>query len=188
MSKIQKDIYQTFYLGYHHRIITPIAISTNRDLVEEYMDRHRNLSHKQYFIQEFEYTVGEIMLDYADSLIEKYEDWFIPNVDIEMISVTKRDLEKDVNDTLEGMKTILLLMQNIKKIPIDDKKTVLRSIEVIADLKEKKKIWNKMVDEYKLTDLIFMDFEEYWSKRVIYINMREARERWEFGLEDNKKE
>lgn len=185
MSKLSIEPIQDYYFAYYRNIITPIAISPLRELVVEYMESHRFVKPGKYIIRKERFRQGEILLDYQDSLIENYENWYLPMIDIEMIKLCQRDLERDIDEIVEGLKAVLLVTQAVKKIPVSDKDTILRAMQIINGFKKKKKIWNKMVDEYKLTDLIFMKMDEYWNRRIIYKERKEARERWMYAIEEN---
>ena len=175
-----EEIYQPFYFAYYKKWSEPIAISNNLNLVKEYMENHRHVKPRYYNIEELSYTPGELMLEYPDFIIENYEDWYIPSVDAEMIELNKIDLCDLFSNTLDGMKQILLTIQHIKKIPDNDKKTILTSMQIINSYTNKKKIWNKIVESFKLSDLLYLDIDEYLTKREMFIEMRETRKRWCF--------
>lgn len=177
------EIYQPFYFAYYKKYNQPIAISNNLNLVKEYMEIHRHVKPRCYRIEELSYTPGEIMIDYADSIIENYEDWYIPSVDVEMIKLNQTDLCDLFSHTLNGMKQILLTIQDIKKIPDSDKKTILEAMQIMSGYTTKKKIWNKIIDSFKLSDLLYIDIDEYLYKRQLYIDMRETKTRWGFLIE-----
>lgn len=175
---------ETFYLASYKNDIHPVAISNMKELVKEYMEVHRGLKPNEYKIDEGKFILGELQLEYPYAIIEQYEDWYLPSIDIEMILLNKDKIEDIVQDTVEYLKTILIFTQDIKKIPESDRNTIIKAMQIINSFKDKKKIWNKMVDNYKLSDLIFLDMETYWKKRSIYMDMRETRKRWDFMIEE----
>lgn len=174
---------ETYYFAYYKNITEPIAISTNLELVKEYMEVHRMVRQKSYNVTQFSLSLPDVMSSYSNSLIENYENWYLPAVDIEMIKMNSISLEESINKTIEGLKDILVLVKDIKKIPESDKNIILKSMQIINDFRYKKKIWNKLVDSYKLSDLIFMDMDTYWGKRRMFINFKESRQRWGFLIE-----
>lgn len=177
------EIEETYYLAYYKKKSEPIAISTSRELVKEYMEIHRMVKQRDYEISSTDLRSSEVFSLYPNSLIEQYETWYLPSIDIEMINVNKVELDESVNHTIEGLKDIVLLIQDIKKIPTSDKEIILKSMHIINGFRQKKKIWNKIVDNYKLSDLIFMDMDTYLSKRFMYIELKESRQRWGFLIE-----
>lgn len=183
MKKITNE-YETFYFAKYRDISTPIAISNIKELVKEYMEVHRNVKSKDYTIDSGNFTINEIQSEFPYALIEPYEDWYIPSIDIEIITINKNKLEEIVNDTISGLKTIILLTQDIKKISDNDRNILINSMQIINNFKNKKKIWNKIVDNYKLSELLFMDMDTYWSTRSMYIDMKETRQRWDFMIEN----
>lgn len=174
---------ETYYFAYYKNITEPIAISTNLELVKEYMEVHRMVRQKSYNVTQFSLSLPDVMSSYSNSLIENYENWYLPAVDIEMIKMNSISLEESINKTIEGLKDILVLVKDIKKIPESDKNIILKSMQIINDFRYKKKIWNKLVDSYKLSDLIFMDMDTYWGKRRMFIDFKESRQRWGFLIE-----
>lgn len=176
--------YETFYFAKYRDMSIPIAISNVKDLVKEYMEVHRNVKPKDYIINDGNFKPAEIQSEFPYALIEQYEDWYIPAIDIEIITVNKNKIEDIIDNTISGLKTIILSTQDIKKIPDSDRNTLIKSMQIINNFKNKKKVWNKIVDNYKLSELLFMDMDSYWSTRCIYIEMKETRQRWDFMIED----
>ena len=183
MKKIQVQ-HETYYFANYKEYHTPVAISNVRDLVKEYMETHRSVSPKDYTITEGDFALGEIQLDFPYSLIEEYENWYIPSVDIEMIELNKDKVENIINDTVEGIKTILIFTQDIKKVSQKDRDILTRSMCIINEFRNKRKIWDKIVDNFKLSDLLFTDMETYWNSRCMYIDMKETRQKWDFMIEN----
>ena len=56
-------------------------------------------------------------------------------------------------------------------------------MQIINSYTNKKKIWNKIVESFKLSDLLYLDIDEYLTKREMFIEMRETRKRWGFLIE-----
>ena len=55
---------------------------------------------------------------------------------------------------------------------------------IINEFRNKRKIWDKIVDNFKLSDLLFTDMETYWNSRCMYIDMKETRQKWDFMIEN----
>lgn len=183
MKKITNE-YETFYFGNYQNISTPIAVSNVKDLVKEYMEVHRGLNPNEYTLSEGYFKLSEVQLEYPYSLIEPYEEWYIPVVDAEMIEVNKNNIEETVNNTISGLKLLAILVQDIKKIPESDRAAIINAMRIINSFKNKRKIWNKIIDNFKLSELLFMDMDAYWSSRCMYIDMKETRQRWDFMIEN----
>ena len=182
MKKVE-EIYQTYYFAYYKANRTrPIAVSEIKELVKEYMQTHRYVEPENYEIEELSFTIGEILLDYQNEYITHYENWYLPAIDIEMIQLRDTDLDRKINETMQGLKEIILLMDGIKKISSSDKDILVKAMHIILQARQKKKIWNKMIDNYKLSDLIFMDIDDYIRNKEMYINMKDARARWDFMI------
>ena len=180
---MKKTTEETYYFATYKDNSTPVAISNVKGLVKEYMETHRYVDPKDYTITEKRSTPGEIQLDYPYAIVEEYENWYIPSVDIEMIEVNKHKIEDIVEDTIQNLKLIYLFTDGIKQTE-KGRTQIIRMMQTLYDFKKKKKVWNKIVDNYTLSDLLFLDRENYWNSRCMYIDMKETRQRWDFMIEN----
>lgn len=169
------------YIAYHKDNIHPVAISTMRELVQEYMEVHRSVDPKDYRIEQLISSIDEMTLEHPHAIIEEYEDWYIPSIDIEMIEVHKNKVEDLFTDTIHNLKLIYLFTDGIKKIEKEREK-IPPVMSMLNNFRDTKKVWAKIADNYKLSELLYMDFDTYWKTRTIYIEMKETRQRWDFMI------
>lgn len=178
--KVIQEPLQTFYFAYYKKSINPVAISNSKELVKIYMETHRNT--KEYEINDIKMYPKDISNNYFDSIIAQYENWYIPNIDIEIIQSGRRNLEREVNEVLEHLKSIILLIRDIKKVSKEEKEILLKAFQIVSQLKTRKKVWEKMIDNYKLSDLLFMKIDDYLRMKEVYIHMREERRKLDYLL------
>lgn len=169
------------YIGYYKDNIQPVAISPIQELIREYMEAHRSVNPRDYRIERLISTIEEMTLEHPYAIIEEYEDWYIPSIDAEMIEVHKEKVEDLFEDTIHNLKLIYLYTDGIKKIEKERGK-ILPVMSMLNNFKDSKKVWTKIKDNYKLSELLYMDFETYWKTRTIYIEMKETRQRWDFMI------
>lgn len=178
--QVVQEPLQSFYFSFYEKSIQPIAVSNSKELVKIYMETHRYT--KNYEIKEVKLYQKDVLTEYNDSFISQYENWYIPNIDIEIIKSGRRNLEREVNDVLEHLKSIILLVKDIKKVSNEEKEILIKAFQVVSQLKTRKKVWEKMIDNYKLSDLLFMEIDEYLRMKEVYIQMRAERRKLDYLL------
>lgn len=178
-------IKHTVYIGYYIKNHRMICVSTNKKLISNYMENHRGLSSKEYFIDKEELDDTEILLKYDDYVISDYNGYYIPNIDQCIISMDSNSLLDEIRITINHVKNIALLSSNIKKIPDSDVNTLLNTIKVLNSFTKKPKILNKLNNEYCLThSVLFCDMEQYISEIIRYKELREYDRSFNNALAD----
>jgi len=125
--KIKNDEYGITYIAKYNENI--IAISTDKDIIKEYMKNIRKLNKNEYDIEEFEADTSYYYIQYEDYVLTEFYSFFIPLIDIRIIEMEYSSIDKDLTSLLNRLKYFSFLFNRI-----EDDTTLNHSIELIKDI------------------------------------------------------
>ena len=173
------------YIGYYVKSHQLLCVSTNKQLVINYMENHRGLTSKNYYIEKEKSTETEILLKFDKYVISEYNGYYIPNIDQCIIDIAANTLPENIITTIEQLKEITLLSSNVKQVSKNDFETLVNSIKILNSFIKKSKIINKLNKEYCIThSILFCDIDEYLKKLRIYREMKDFDKSFNNALAD----
>lgn len=168
------------YIGYYEKndISTVLAVSNKKSIVKNYLENHRGLNPTQYDIQKHELTDTEILVKYEDYVISSYMGYYIPEIDQCIIELYGDDIDILIDSTIDNLKKIYVLSNNVKKIKKTDSNILLNALKILISFKSNK-IVNKLKKENnKTSSILFCDIDDYLTYIRMYNDQRNLNSRY----------
>jgi hypothetical protein len=161
----------------------PLVISMDKELVKRYMEDHRSLRPKQYIIKEESMTENELFLQYNDQCIVEYEGYYIPNIDANIIDFHKMAIDNEIINTINGMRKITLLSQNIKGVSKEDVGILIEGMKILTKFIRNNKIFEGLCHEDLIENsILYCSLEDYMYELRLFDELQEQHKLWEYQL------
>lgn len=175
------------YLGYYKKYPNPLCIHPDKNLVKEYLSSHRFLSSEEYEIEKIKTTEGNLFLQYEDLYLIQYEDYYIPNIDIEMIGSRSNNMEEDLTSLLSQLKEIIFLSQDIKKIKDNEIFQLIEAYRTLTSFRNSNKIMRKLEKNRIITlSILFLEIDPYLQELRRYQDMKESKHLYRYQMEKDE--
>ena len=99
-----------------------MSIAKSKEIVKNYMEEHRGLSKSEYQLEEDIMTDIELLIENEDYVISEFHGYYIPYIDQLIIESNELEIKYLIENTINSLKQILLLSENVKKIKSLQKK------------------------------------------------------------------
>ena len=171
------------YLGYYHQKHKLLAISSNKELLINYLTNHRGLKSYEYVIEKDYISDTDLLLKYDNFIITEYNGYCIPNIDQNIIELHSHSIDQELIATIEQLKHIALLSTNVKKISEEDVRQMISTIKILSNIKSKPKVLNKLNKQNQINhSILYCDIEEYLLQLRQYNELCEYNSRYNNAL------
>lgn len=167
MTEVKK---QRWYYGYFHKYC--LAVSTDKTKVRLYMEQHRGLTRKEYYIEEKTFLSSK----YDSQVLVPFFDMYLTKKDCQFIT---RDSKLDIDDVLEQTKRDLYFLGKVLENTSyeEDAKKVGKLLARLSELKREDEGTRELEKATRLLHpLVFCDITEYLYNLKMYeeqYNMRQ---------------
>lgn len=173
--KIKDSEYNIAYIVKYNENI--IAVSTDKDVLKEYMKNIRGLDKSDYELEELETDSSYYYIQYEDCVLTKFFSFFIPLRDIRIIEMEYAGIDKDLESLLNRLKYFSFLFNRI-----DDKNTCNHSLELIKDIESisnKDKKMNKLNKAHYLNHpILSCNINQYFNFIKKYNEYQDLEKRY----------
>lgn len=178
---IEYDNIHEVYLGYYipkSNVRYLLGVSKKKMVIKNYLENHRGLDEIEYSIEKEELSDSELLIKYSDYIISEYYGYYIPEIDQTLIELYSPNIQDLLNITINNLKEIYLLSNNIKKIDYSDNLRIMYSIKSLMKFKSKSIINKLERKSYKTSPILFCNIEEYMRYIRTFQEEREMNNRY----------
>lgn len=162
----------TLYVGFYKS--TPLAADENKDLVKNYLEFHRGLKPKEYYIEKIKSDSLNVDISvYENILLQKYRGYYLTQMDIRIIDDEFINLLDNFNTTINTMMTLGVLSKLTKSLE-DNAEIFVKAVETVKDYQESDSTIRKLEKKFLFTHPVFhSEINQYLQIREIYVAMYE---------------
>ena len=170
--KIKYNSSITLYVGFYKS--TPLAADENKDLVKNYLEFHRGLKSREYYIEKIESDSVNVDISvYENILLRKYRGYYLTQMDIRILDQEFDSLLGDFNTTINTMMTLGVLSKLTKSLE-DNAEIFVKAVEVMKDYQESDSTIRKLEKKFLFAHPVFhSEINKYLQIREIYVAMYE---------------
>lgn len=182
--ELEQDVYMGFYLPkgntYNKKLL---GISKYKDIIKTYLEHHRGLHNNQYKIEKTCISDSDLLLKYNDFIISKFHGYYIPEIDQVIISCYSKQIEIDINNTINSLKRITLLSMDVKKIPKSDTASMINTLNILTKYSDNPRIIDKMnIKNIHTEPFLFCEIDEYLSTIRSFKDNRELDRMYMYAM------
>ncbi len=155
----------------------PIAVSTDKNIVKDYMKNNRGLSKNEYTL--YKETVDSLYYhtQYENEILCKFHNLYIPSIDISIIEMEYLGISKEFGGLIDQLKYFAFLFNRI-----NDKKILNQFIVLIKSLEKvlnKGKRMRKIEKVHQLNHPVLQcDMNRYFAFVDMYKEYKQMSERY----------
>lgn len=155
----------------------PIAISSHKGVLKNYMKNIRGLRKDEYELSEIIITEDNYYeCQYEDLMLVKFYGIYIPSIDIKIIDIEYRDLSQDIENFIDKTKYFAFLFNQSGDSAVVD--TTIKLMKELLPYKDGKK-YDKLNRVHMLGHPIMScDMREYFTFLKNYKESREMIKRY----------
>ena len=181
MEYMNPNPIQEVYIGYYFRSNYNkkiLGVSKKKSVIKNYLENHRGLTPNQYLIVREEMNDIDLLAKYSDYIISSFMGYYIPEIDQCIIEIYSEDVNILIDNTIENLKRIYLLSENVKKVPEVESRMLLNTIKVLLHLKSFRIIKKLKKQSTKSSPILFCNINEYLDYVRSYQDQREMNSRY----------
>ena len=173
-----------YYFGYIGKLRKPIAVSDNKELLKEYMEKHRFLKQGEYQIERVDnLSEHDVFVMYHDQILTEYEGYYLPSIDTTVIDFYRRSIQTEIYNTIKSLGKVDLLVKEINLVSSEERDTLYQAMRTLTKFIHNKDILEKIEHEDIITNsIIFQDMETYLKTLSEFNEMMEMHMRYEYQL------
>lgn len=182
--ELEQKVYMGFYLPKGNESSKKLlGISKHKDIIKTYLEHHRGLNTNCYNIEKAYISDADLLLKYSDFIISKFHGYYIPDIDQMIIECYSKQIEEDINNTIDSLKRITLLSMDIKRIPRSETASLINTLNILTKYSDSPKILEKMRTKNIHTEpFLFCDIDEYLSMIRSFKDNRELSRMYMYAL------
>lgn len=152
------------YIGYYKS--QKIIIATQKKVIKNYLQLHRGLTKKEYEIEEEFLPEYEILGKYEDLVVQEYDGYYLPSIDSEIMELYENPIEKELSESANTLKKLILLTKEMKKVSKKDTMVLHASLQLINAYLQDPKILDELNEKDQMTSSILYSPMEIYLKEV----------------------
>lgn len=169
------------YIGYYHKsnkITYILGVSKKKMVIKNYLENHRGLNPVEYTIERECLTDNELLIKYSDYIISEYLGYYIPEIDQSIIEIYSNDISNLIDTTVNNLKSIYLLADNVNKINFNKKDILLSALKILISFKSRSVLRKLEKQSYKTSPILFCEINEYLQYVRNYQEQRDINSRF----------
>lgn len=125
----------------------------------------------------------EILLRYEDQCITEFYGHYIPNIDVEMIEFYAMDIDKELIETREDLRKLIILAMGVDSVSKEEVNTLLEALKIIGNFATDDDIYYDLSKEDVYNNsILYAPMDEYLEQMRIFKDMKEQRRLWLYQL------
>jgi hypothetical protein len=174
-----EDRYSKVFLGYYNKSL--LVMSEDKELVNDYLLYTRRIPPTHYTIVAQTLEQSYLYFNYEDYVINNFYNLAIPLIDIKIIEKDYDDLDNELNSTINKLKYLSFLINNIKNSE-EDLKNIISSIKVLETYNKEDTKKNKKINKSHMLShpILSCNINEYFQLVNMHKEERERLEKYKY--------
>lgn len=174
---------QEVYIAYYKDRV--IAVSSDKELIHNYMESHRSLDRDQYIIKKEDIPDIDLITKYDDYIITEFHGYHIPNIDQEIISIYSKSIDSELFNTIESLKHIIILSTGVKQLSKkgEEIQSMVNTLKILNKIRNNDKLLKKLnKQENYVCSILYSNIDDYLDGIRRYQDDKMMRNRFSYSM------